>query len=85
MKKIKKKCMTDIIATIIATSIKTLGVIGAIICIVLIIIGFIYKSDYRTILNNPLYIRCAYIGLAFMFNYVFWTTLATYVCNKKKK
>ena len=85
MKKIKKKCMEDIMATIIATTIKALGVIGAIICIVLIIIGFIYKSDYRTISNNTLYIKCTYIGLAFIFNYMFWTTLATYLCNKKKK
>ena len=85
MKKIKKKCMEDIMATIIATTIKALGVIGAIICIVLIVIGFIYKLDYIAISNNTLYIKCTYIGLAFMFNYMFWTILATYLCNKKKK
>ena len=85
MKKIKKKCMEDIMATIIATTIKALGVIGAIICMALIIIGFIYKSDCKTIVNNPLYITCACIGLLFMLNYMFWTILATYLCNKKKK
>ena len=85
MKKIKKKCMDDIMATIIATTIKALGVIGAIICMALIIIGFIYKLDYRTILNDTLYIKCTYIGLAFMFNYMFWAIMATYLCNKKKK
>ena len=42
MKKNKKKCMEDIMATIIATTIKALGVIGAIICIVLGVIGFIF-------------------------------------------
>ena len=85
MKNNKKKCMEDIMATIIATTIKALGVIGTIICIVLGVIGFIYKSDCKTIVNNPLYIKCTYIGLAFMFNYMFWVTLATYLCNKKKK
>lgn len=85
MKKIKKKCTKDMIATIIATTIKALGVIGAIICIVLITIGFCYKFVYIAIINNPLYIKCTYIGLAFMFDYIFWTTLATYLCNKKKK
>ena len=85
MKKIKKKCMTDMMATIIATTIIALGVIGAIICIVLFVIGFIYKSDCKTIVNNPLYITCACIGLLFMLNYMFWVTLATYLCNKKKK
>ena len=80
-----KKCMEDIIATIIATTIKTLGAIGAIICIVLIIIGFIYKLDYITISNDPLYIKCACIGLLFMLNYIFWAILATDLCSKKKK
>lgn len=85
MKNNKKKCMEDIMATIIATTIKALGAIGTIICIVLIVIGFIYKLDYITISNDPLYIKCACIGLLFMLNYIFWTILATYLCNKKKK
>ena len=85
MTNIEKNFMKDMMATIIATTIKTLGVIGAIICIVLGVIGFIYKSDYKTITNNPLYITCACIGLLFMLNYMFWSTLATYLCNKKKK
>lgn len=85
MKNNKKKCMEDIMATIIATTIKALGAIGAIICIALIVIGFIYKLDYRTISNDPLYIKCTCIGLLFMLNYIFWAILATYLCNKKKK
>lgn len=85
MNDIEKKFMKDMMADIIATTIKTLGVIGAIICIVLFVIGFVYKSDYKTITNHPLYITCACIGLIFMCNYIFWAILATFICNKKRK
>lgn len=81
----KKKCMENIMATVIATVIKALGAIGAIICIVLFVIEFICKLDYETISNNLLCIKYTYVGLIFMANYIFWAILATYLCNKKRK